>query len=169
MTPEGIPEMNWDGEYGLKPWKDKIPKGLPEDFYNKCKAKGWIIPKSDVAFQMEDMDKTITDKAIRQDLLELLGKPIGMLSEKLRKLKTRDGKPVRYQMALTLSRYAPEPWNYTGISGKRWPNNKVGLISTWWMISLFPRRPIFPRMRAGVSAITHPSSATSWLTLSPMK
>ncbi len=104
ITKEGIPMNQYDPEYLLKPWKSRVPKGVAEDFLKKCMAKKWITAKSKTELEFARLNTTIQDKAIRNDLIELMGKPIGMLADKLKVLKTVQGQPVKYYMLLILSR-----------------------------------------------------------------
>src|SRR6185369_16011558 len=61
MTKEGIPSESIDPEYLLKPWDQKIPPGIPKDFYEKCLARKWVKPVSASQLEFEDTGKTLTD------------------------------------------------------------------------------------------------------------
>jgi hypothetical protein len=100
ITPEGIPSASPDQEYLLKPWEEKIPSGTPKDFYEKCLAKNWVKPVSKSQLQFESTQATLADPAIREDVIEMLSKPIKLLSDQLSSLKTSAGKPLDYHMFL---------------------------------------------------------------------
>jgi hypothetical protein len=107
LNKDGIPTVDESPEYFLKPWKEKIPKGVPEDFYRKSLAKGWVTEKSKWSIEIQGLNTTLKDKDVRDDLLELVGKPMGLLREKLDGLQTSGGKSVQLQMVLILARYGP--------------------------------------------------------------
>ncbi len=100
ITAEGIPSAKSDPEYLLKPWKDKIPEGIPKDFYEKCLTHNWVKPASKTQLDFQPTQVTLTDPAVKEDVLELLSKPIKMLADKLKVLKNSEGKPVDYHMFL---------------------------------------------------------------------
>ncbi len=100
LNQEGVPAKTYDTEYLLKPWDQKIPPGTPRDFYEKCLARKWVKPVSKSQLQFETTRVTLTDPNVREDVVELLSKPIKLLSDKLSIMKTSTNQPVKYQMVL---------------------------------------------------------------------
>ena len=104
LSAAGIPGPKTDPEYLMKPWKERIPKGVPEDFYKKCLARQWVLPVSRTQMSFTLFDDLIQDGGIRNDLLEMEGRPVSMLAQKLRDLRTSKGAPVTCAMMFMLSR-----------------------------------------------------------------
>lgn len=100
LTKDGIPSESTDPEYLLKPWEQKIPSGVPKDFYEKCLARKWVKPVSPSQLVFETTRVTLTDPDVRNDVVELLSKPIKLLSDQLSVIKTSANVPVKYQMVL---------------------------------------------------------------------
>lgn len=104
LTSNGIPKWPFDPSYLLKPWAKRIPSGIPKDFYFRCLAKHWVNVKPNGQFDFYRFDTTIADEGIRNDLLEMMGKPIRMFHDELKDMKTLEGKPVQTQMLLIFSK-----------------------------------------------------------------
>jgi hypothetical protein len=104
LNSEGIPVAKTDPEYLTKPWKEKIPKGVPEDFYKKCLARQWVTPASESQLSFGFFDGLIQDEGVRKDLQEMEGKPVSMFAQKIRELHTSKGAPVGCAMMFMLSR-----------------------------------------------------------------
>lgn len=100
LTKDGLPPEKLDSEYMLKPWDQKIPPGTPRDFFEKCLDHQWVKPATESQLKFEDTDKTLTDPAVREDVVELLSRPIKGLSDQLKSMKTSANQPVRCRMLL---------------------------------------------------------------------
>jgi hypothetical protein len=95
-------------EYLLKPPLERIPDGTPRKFYDFCKAHNLVRVNGNVF----DFDDGIFSYPELHDLLvELYGKPLGVLNQKLSGMKTSSGQPVRLLLCTT----------YTGFS---WLKNR---------------------------------------------
>ena len=100
MTPEGIPAATMDAEYMLKSDAEKIPPGLPGDFYKLCETKKLAGIAGGKNLWFKPFDQLVGDGEVEKDLVQLVGKPIGMLNEKLQKITTTNGKPVSLVLGL---------------------------------------------------------------------
>ncbi len=93
MTSEGIPSQKEDFEYILKPLSQRVPPGVAADLYQRYKKKvttdtekfGYPSPNSDTDFICG------ADPEMRKDLIEMSGRRLQMLSEKLQSMKTPEG------------------------------------------------------------------------------
>ncbi|HTC20809.1 MAG TPA: hypothetical protein VK859_08175 [bacterium] len=92
ITPEGIPAATNDIEYLLKPPAPRIPDGAPREFYDLCKARHFVYIKgNNFVFN----DGLFSDPEIHGPLVEMYGKPLGLLNQKLSAMKTSTGQPVK--------------------------------------------------------------------------
>ncbi len=92
ITPEGIPAATNDIEYMLKPPAPRIPPGAPRKFYDLCKAKHFVhVQGNNFVFD----DGLFSDPEIHELLLEMYGKPLDLLNQKLSAMKNSAGQPVR--------------------------------------------------------------------------
>jgi hypothetical protein len=98
QTPEGIPPDTMDPEYYLKPASQRIPPGTPKKFLDRCLSLGYAkINKDKRHIDFDEVnDRMVADDELRADLVEMLGKPLGMLADKLKAMKTKDGNPVKF-------------------------------------------------------------------------
>jgi hypothetical protein len=94
MTSEGIPTLKTDTEFLLKPWKEKIPPGAPARLWAHCKEKGWARATSATQVEFSNFGELLStgDKEVRDDLVEMLGRPLKLLTGKL-KPKGKDPVP----------------------------------------------------------------------------
>jgi hypothetical protein len=82
----------------LKPIQQRIPPGTPKKFLDRCVLLGlakFDTHQKSVNFK-DQIGAYVADPELRSDLVEMLGKPIGMLADKLRAMKTKAGKPVTF-------------------------------------------------------------------------
>jgi hypothetical protein len=98
LTPAGIPQEAEDPEYLLKPWREKIPRGLPGDFYRYASSKGWVQPLSNNQFSFAEAPTFLEDPAAQLDIEKMAGKPIGTFQRELKKLRTKSGHRIRFEM-----------------------------------------------------------------------
>ncbi len=91
ITKEGIPQNNPDPEYHLRPLSARIPPGAPARFYKHCLEKGLVKPKDVFPPGIYWDVQKIIDPDIRQDMIEMIGKPIKILNDKLQAMKTGQG------------------------------------------------------------------------------
>ena len=97
-TSTGIPASIVDSEYLMKPVNQRIPPGAPKRFLDKCIALGFAKISEDkrsIIFD-EVNDRIVSNDQTRPELVEMMGKPIGMMADKFRAMKTTDGKPVSF-------------------------------------------------------------------------
>lgn len=104
MTGEGIPSDKDDPEYLLKPWKDRIPGGVAGDFYKRCLSQKWVTVDNQKQLQFQTFNTMLPDPETRKDLMEMMGKPLQMMSDKIAKIKKSDGQPVSTYLFLMLAR-----------------------------------------------------------------
>jgi hypothetical protein len=104
ISPEGIPVQWPDAEFFLKPWTEKVPAGTEERRYlDLCIKKKYATVRSDgFTIDFEESNFFLHEPDLFDDLINMSGKPIGMLSKKIALLKTNDGSPVRFALC-----YAP--------------------------------------------------------------
>ena len=113
LGPDGVPRFPIDPEYVLKPPLERIPDGAPRQFYEFCKAHNLV----QVSGNGLHFDGTIYNYPELHDLLvELFGKPLGVLNQKLSGLRTSGGQPVRLVLCC-------------GFTGRAW--EKSGGLYLW--------------------------------------
>ncbi len=101
LTKEGIPAQKMDPEFLLQPLTSRIPKGAPRRFFDLCSAKKILTIRKDKEIQFDEYPTSfLRDDAIRGCMVEMYGKPIEMLREKLEKMETSEGNSVRVEMCL---------------------------------------------------------------------
>lgn len=90
LTPDGIPGP-LDPEYLTKPWQERVPPGVPKHFLDQCFELKLVKeqPPGQLKFLLfqDVLNNGGTD--IRNDLLEMLGKPLQVLDRRLKSLKVR--------------------------------------------------------------------------------
>lgn len=100
LTAEGIPAPADDLEYALKPIAQRIPAGAPGHLFECCVQLGLIqtsSPKTTVFPPFAELLQAGNPK-IREDLLEMAGRPLGLLGEKLEGIKTASGNTVKFSI-----------------------------------------------------------------------
>jgi len=109
MTSEGIPANEIDGEFLTRPYKERIPDGAPKRFVEKCMARKWARLKGDgVAF-----NKGLTgEPELRDELVDMYGKPMDLLKKELVGMRTSNGNPVSLVLCFTSSGW------FAGCSGE---------------------------------------------------
>jgi hypothetical protein len=93
LTPEGIPAHDGDNEYLLKPWRQRVPGGAPKRLLEeaiKLKLINEISP-TELQFSLFQDLLLSGDNEIRDDLVEMLGKPFKVLNQRIGSLKTSSG------------------------------------------------------------------------------
>lgn len=98
ITSEGIPAESMDREYLLKPWREKIPEGVVRDFYDRASTRGWIRPLPNNQFFFEDSLSFLSDQKIKQDLEELISRPIALFQREIKGSRTKGGGPIGFQV-----------------------------------------------------------------------
>lgn len=98
LTSDGIPAMADDPEFMLKPWKERVSSGLPADLAERCLKDKLAAEESPIHINFSEFYKLLeaNDKKIRDDLVELTARPIGVLAQKVKALKTDAGDPVKF-------------------------------------------------------------------------
>jgi len=98
ITPDGIPTVGVDAEYLLKPPLTRIQAGEPRRFYDLCKARHLVkVEGSNFVFD----EKLFLDPGLYESLVQMYGKPVGLLRKKLALMKTSTGDPVRLLLCST--------------------------------------------------------------------
>jgi len=98
ITSEGIPQYPNDMEYVLKPPLERIPNGMPRNFYNFCKAHNLVRIEGNV-FNFDE--SLLSHPELHDALVEMYGKPLDVLNQKLLAMKTSSGQPVRVLLCTT--------------------------------------------------------------------
>jgi hypothetical protein len=101
ITSDGIPKFPNDMEYLLKPPLERIPNGIPRNFYDFCKAHGLVSIEGNV-FNF-DWDKLSSYPELHESLVQLYGKPLAVLNRKLSVIKTSSGQPARLLLCNTFT------------------------------------------------------------------
>jgi hypothetical protein len=93
LNADGVPANNVDPEFLLKPWKDKIPAGAPARLYESCLKKKMVREVSPTQLQFGMFETLILsgDQEIRDDLLEMIGKPLKVIADKLKSAPSEGG------------------------------------------------------------------------------
>ena len=98
LTKDGIPAKSIDPEYLLKPPLQRIPEGEIRQFYDMCKDRHFVkIKDNNFIFD----DALHFDPEIHNSLVQLYGKPLGILCKELSGMKTSSGKPVSMLLCFT--------------------------------------------------------------------
>ena len=100
ITSEGIPLYPNDMEYLLKPALERIPNGMPRTFYDFCKAHDLVSIEGNVFKFAWDR---LTSPELHESLVELYGKPLDVLNQKLSAIKTSNGQPARLLLCNTFT------------------------------------------------------------------
>jgi hypothetical protein len=95
LTKEGIPPDKLDPEYYLKKNEEKLKQNPLRDLFKSWQVKGYAGPESDTVWKLYAIDKLMSDPETRGPLIDLIGKPLGMLQDKLKAKKTSAGNPRR--------------------------------------------------------------------------
>jgi hypothetical protein len=94
LTKDGIPSRYQDSEFLLKPWRERIPDGAPKRLLDACFKDKLTKEISPTELQFGSFEDLIYsgDGEIWNDLLEMLGKPLNVLNQRIGLLKTSSGK-----------------------------------------------------------------------------
>jgi hypothetical protein len=94
ITKDGIPSHDMNPEFLLKPWRQRIPDGAPKRLLKECLKLKLIneISPTQLGFSLFQDLLLSGDNEIRNDLVEMLGKPLGVLSQRINLIKTSSGK-----------------------------------------------------------------------------
>jgi hypothetical protein len=86
-----------DAEYMLKPLKERAAvTAVTKDFYERCVKLQLGSPTDPTAYgRMSDL---FGDKQLRDDLLEMEGRPYELLSKKIKAITTSQGNPVAFSL-----------------------------------------------------------------------
>jgi hypothetical protein len=96
LSNEGLPEMEMDPEYLLRPWEQKIPKGLPGEFYRYAMAKGLIQPGSKTELSFADPLRFLEDPRARGYMGSLSAVPLRTFQEKIKDIGDRQGRRIGF-------------------------------------------------------------------------
>jgi hypothetical protein len=98
ITSEGIPQYPNDMEYVLKPPLERIPNGMPRNFYDFCKAHNLVRIDGNV-FNFDE--SLLSYPELHDSLVKMYGRPLDVLNQKLLAIKTSSGQPVRLLLCST--------------------------------------------------------------------
>ncbi|HEY5037686.1 MAG TPA: hypothetical protein VIJ93_01285, partial [bacterium] len=98
LTAEGIPSDNLDSEFFLKPNSDKFHSGPFHLFFEICKKKKLMDTPSVNTWTFPDIDALVSDSEARKPLIEMMGKPLFLLKQKMESMKIGSGQTC--QLAL---------------------------------------------------------------------
>ena len=104
LGPDGLPTRALDGEFTLRAPRERVQPGRPSKFFRDCEARGLVkvLPKS---LEFAELPRLAADPALRPQIVELLGEPLGALSRRL-----VDGSGRRRELTLVyLPKAVPEP------------------------------------------------------------
>jgi DNA-binding beta-propeller fold protein YncE len=101
LTSEGIPTGSNapDPEFLLKPLSERMPLGAAGDLFENAKKRGLarVNAYNQIEFSGSFQGLLSTkDEKIRTDLLEMLGKPLKVFSDKLKLSRTSEGKTPQF-------------------------------------------------------------------------
>jgi hypothetical protein len=144
LTGEGIPARDLDPEIQMKPLADKIPPGLAGDFFKLCQKKG--LGKVDGKnLWFADFNQLVAEPELEKDLVQLIGKPVRMLHDKIGGTRTSKGKTVGFYLGiLPAGQFFPMKaqkifWNdlrdYTGAPLLDLTDDFTALRPSWFPLS----------------------------------
>jgi len=97
FTAEGIPSGKLDPEYMLKPADEKFKTGAIHDFFEVLKAQKLLGQQLGKAPWSFDIDDVIMNPAGEAALIEIMGKPLKLLRQKIEKMTASGGKRRRLE------------------------------------------------------------------------
>ena len=100
ITSEGIPQYPNDMEYVLKPPLERIPNGMPRNFYDFCKAHNLVRIDGNV-FNFDE--SLLSYPELHDSLVKMYGRPLDVLNQMLLAMKTSSGQPVRLLLCFTFT------------------------------------------------------------------
>jgi hypothetical protein len=106
LTAEGIPISESKNTTGEKPQFRASPGGIASDLYGLCLQKG-LFTQGQGSFPPEWKLWEEGGPDIRKDLLEMAGKPLSLLSEKLKEIESGEGSAPK--LTLIYVPYRPFP------------------------------------------------------------
>jgi hypothetical protein len=100
MTAEGIPASIVDPEYLLKPFQQKTLDPTAKKFWKDADQKRNNLVSIDEKGVVRggNLPDLLVYDDLREDLAELMGRPMGLLSRKLEKMRTSSGKKVGFRL-----------------------------------------------------------------------
>ena len=106
LTEDGIPSNGVDTEFLLKPWRERIPEGAPKRLLDYCFKHQLVREVSPTRLRFKFFQDLLLkgDSDSRDDLVEMLGKPLEVLDEKLSATKTSSGKTPQFGLF-----FVPDP------------------------------------------------------------
>jgi hypothetical protein len=113
MGSDGVPVSMADAKYLSKPYREKIPDGTPRKLFDLCLTKKWVTISSkgdEINFSVPG--SFLYDPEARSYLVDMMGKPMGLLNNKLAQMHTSAGAPVKFRVFLQ-------------------PTNDVPMITFW--------------------------------------
>lgn len=97
LTAEGIPPKDKDPEFMLKSFRERFKSGPVYDLFKICEEKKILVVGSDGQLKaMPTLDQMAADPQIREKLIQVVGRPLEVLNEKMKSEKTGEGVPRRF-------------------------------------------------------------------------
>jgi hypothetical protein len=91
LNAEGIPGDELDGEFYLKPNKEKFRSGFVRDFFDLCLKKKLMVATSEKIWSFTDIEALVSDPDLHKPLIEMMGKPLFLLKKKMDTMKNGSG------------------------------------------------------------------------------
>ncbi|HTC21506.1 MAG TPA: hypothetical protein VK859_11705, partial [bacterium] len=106
LTPEGIPAYGTDLEYLLRSSADRIASGAPRRLFERCKKLGLVREEGTNRLDFSLFGDLLHsgDREIRDDLIEMLGLPLKLLSQKIKAKAPAEAGFPRLYLVYTPSR-----------------------------------------------------------------
>jgi hypothetical protein len=90
-NPQGLPSFDFDSEYVLKPFSQRIPPGTPKKFYDLCLKYKLLERRSETKVDFHSLAEMLEYSDVKDCLLEMIGKPLDVLNQRLKNIKLSNG------------------------------------------------------------------------------
>jgi len=101
IGPEGLPTNDLDPEFNLTPFAERSLDPLAERFLEKLKKAGMIQVPVQEPLNFPEFQTVLEKPSLREDLVALMGRPMGLLNKKLQGMTSSSGKPVGLRILFT--------------------------------------------------------------------
>jgi hypothetical protein len=95
---QGIPTFEFDSEYALKPFSERVPPGTPKKFYDLCLKYKLLDFKPDHTVYYHSLAEMNEHPDVRDCLVDMIGKPLGVLNQKLKAISLASGNTPRMEI-----------------------------------------------------------------------
>ena len=99
--PDGLPVYKFDDEYVLKPFAQRIQPGLPQKLYELCQKYKVVepVPDSKLKMNFHGFGELVQQPEIRDCLVEMVGKPLDELHQRLKAINLSTGGNPKLELA----------------------------------------------------------------------